>query len=200
MAIAPQLQKESIGLGELIEEHFAEIEAKIRRDDSLKNIAEEAAKLNDLLASYRRHDELMEQLLDISTPATQRQWIRSMLEAQRLRITTNRAELVRIHARSHEVLLRSAELVLEIQRRIDKESHKHSGYALELCGFCDGIGGTANKPCPACHGKRTVLVLQPSSKCPRCGGDGYAEEWDRYISPLCIVCNGLGWVLTQPTG
>ena len=194
----PQLQEDFHSLGDLIEKHLAGIEAKISRNDSIADIAQEVAKLNDLLVSYQRRDELLERLLDTETPSTKRKQIRAAFEAARLRMTSNRVELERLHAVSHELLLRSAELVLRIQRRVDKESHQHCGYALELCSFCRGFGAKSDAPCPACDGKRSVLVFQPANKCPRCNGDGHAEMHNRYISELCLVCRGTGWVMTKP--
>jgi hypothetical protein len=192
----PRLCEISDRLEELIEEHLTQIEVKIRRDYYLIDIAEEVADLNDLLASYKRRVELLEQLLDCSTPEARRHQIRQALEAQGLRVATDPAELARLYRKSHALLARSVQLVLKIQCRVDKEAFKHTGYALELCGFCGGLPRGAENPCPACHSKRIVLVIQPSTKCSGCGGDGRPKN-NLFLSKLCVVCNGTGWVMTQ---
>ena len=73
-----------------------------------------------------------------------------------------------------------------------------SNYQPELCGLCQGNGTHPNHPCPACNGRGAVLVQQPALHCPRCGGHGRANTHDEafYYSPLCLVCQGTGWVMT----
>lgn len=73
-----------------------------------------------------------------------------------------------------------------------------STYQLEVCGLCRGNDTHPNQPCPACHGQGRVFVLQPAVPCPRCGGDGRANNTDLafYYYPLCVVCQGTGWVMT----
>lgn len=43
--------------------------------------------------------------------------------------------------------------------------------------------------CNVCGGRGSVLVLQPSHKCPHCAGDG------RGLQPRCPQCGGTGWLL-----
>ena len=75
-----------------------------------------------------------------------------------------------------------------------------SKYQSEVCGLCQGKGTHPKHPCPACDGKGCVLVHQPALHCPRCGGNGRAKaaEESFYYTPLCIVCQGTGWVMTLP--
>ena len=72
-------------------------------------------------------------------------------------------------------------------------------YAPEPCGYCGGAGAKSGQPCPACAGRRNILVHQPSITCPRCQGTGAATDHDRiaYYSRLCVICRGTGWVMTQ---
>ncbi|HKP10746.1 MAG TPA: transcriptional regulator [Blastocatellia bacterium] len=72
-------------------------------------------------------------------------------------------------------------------------------YAPEPCAYCGGTGAKERQLCPACGGKRQVLVHQPAITCPRCHGNGKATDNDRaaYYSSLCVICRGTGWVLTQ---
>jgi DnaJ-class molecular chaperone len=107
-------------------------------------------------------------------------------------------------ARSHALLDRSARLIATIQRQIDKDTHKHNGYALEMCGFCNGLGRASERACQVCYGKRTVLVYQPGVKCPRCKGDGKATIYGSCdpealsSSDLCVSCRGSGWARSVP--
>jgi DnaJ-class molecular chaperone len=73
-----------------------------------------------------------------------------------------------------------------------------ASYLPECCAFCNGSGAGFDSACVACNGKGKVMVLQPSLKCPRCGGSGKPKDVDRvlYYSCLCLVCRGTGWVLT----
>ena len=72
-------------------------------------------------------------------------------------------------------------------------------YAPEPCGYCGGTGAKESQRCPACGGRREVMVHQPSIACPRCQGTGRANDLDRinYYSCLCVICRGMGWVMTQ---
>jgi hypothetical protein len=74
-------------------------------------------------------------------------------------------------------------------------------YAPEKCGYCEGNSHAVGNDhlCPACQGKGTLLVHQPSIRCPRCAGNGRARQSDdlRYRSNLCVVCLGTGWVMTE---
>ena len=190
----------SDSLGELIEEHIKRITERLDRDHSLTDIADSVARLNDLLSTYKQRAELFDHLADLSTPEREKKQIRAALRAQRVTVTMNRIDFLRLVARSHDLIERSAHLITTIQRRVDQEAHKHSGYQLEECGFCEGVGGTTLHPCPACKGKGTVLVHQPAIQCARCNGSGKPEAHTSYLSNLCEVCRGFGWVMTADHG
>jgi DnaJ-class molecular chaperone len=66
-------------------------------------------------------------------------------------------------------------------------------FAPETCAWCEGKGkyGQYNDICLVCNGQGSVLVAQPSHKCPHCEGTGVqmsGEYQDR-----CKVCGGAGW-------
>ena len=195
MSNSPRLDDASTSLEELVEKHLRRLTKKIKSDAAVEEIASEVASFNDLLVSYQLRDELLEQLIDNRTPDYRRRQIVATLKAQHLKVALNQAELVRLHAASHELLQRSTQLIVGAQRVIDQESSQDTRYALEPCGFCSGTGGTSTTPCAACHGKRSVLVRQPPIKCPRCKGDGKPDR-EFFSLNKCVVCRGYGWVLT----
>ena len=185
----------SQSLEELIGDHLSRLNEKLKCGASIAELADEVARLNDLLISYNLRDELLERLLDSATSEARRNQILETLEAQRMKVARNQAEVERVHARSHAILNQSAQVIATIQRQINKNAHKHSGYELEICGFCEGLGRASEKTCPVCRGRRTVLVYQPATKCQRCNGDGKAliDPVALSSSALCIACRGSGW-------
>jgi hypothetical protein len=187
------------GLEDLLEKHISKLSEKLSRPYTLDEIETELTALNDLVYTFKRRDELLEKLLDGSTAEDKRKQIREALKAQSMRVAENRTEVQRAHAKSHELLQRSTLLLVRAQREINKRAHKHAGYALEVCGLCEGLGGDSDAPCPACKGKGTLLVHQPSIKCPRCNEHGRASAKEQlfYSSELCVVCRGSGWVMTS---
>jgi len=188
----------SNGLEELLESHISKLADKLSLPYTLEEIEAELASLNDLVYTFKRRDELLEKLLDGATTEYKREQIREALKAQRMRVAENRAETERIHRRSRALLERSMQLILRAQRDINKKAHKHAGYALELCALCNGLGGSTENPCAPCNGKGSVLVHQPSLKCPRCKGTGKPPVNDQLTySTLCIICRGSGWVMTH---
>lgn len=199
MQNSPLTLEASEGLDELLETHVSNLSEKLSRTHTLEEIEAELATLNDLVYSYKRRDEMLERLLDVTTPEGKREQIRAMLQAQKIKLAENQAELERLHARSHKLLRRSSLLVIRAQEEIGRIAHKHTGYALEPCGLCKGLGVSTDHPCVACNGKSSVLVHQPSIKCPRCGGDGKATTKLSlmYSSTVCVVCRGTGWALTK---
>ena len=179
----------------IIETHLQRLTEKLAQSSSLDELANEVNSLNDFLSSYKSRDEMLERLVEISTPEKRRQEIRQALQAQKMLVAANLAESQRLHAKSQELLQRSARIIIRARRHIDKEAHRHTGYDLELCGFCKGVGGTFEHPCPACQGRRFALVHQPSIKCPRCDGNGQPNKQDYHQT--CLVCRGTGWVMTS---
>ena len=198
MADSPQTSQVSSGLDQLLETHIQNLSEILSRTHTLEEIELELATLNDLVYTYKRRDELLEKLLDYGTAEVKRQEILEALRAQRMRVSSNRETLARIHAKSHKLLERSARLVIKAQSMVNERAHLHAGYALEPCGLCHGVGGTTDEPCQPCRGKGSVLVHQPSINCPRCKGDGKAPSTDQFnYLGLCIVCRGVGWVMTH---
>src|SRR5262245_26421656 len=188
----------SNGLEELLESHISKLAEKLSRPFTLDEIEADLASLNDLVYTFKRRDELLEKLLDSATTEYTQEQIREALKAQRMRVAENRAETERIHRRSQQLLQRSTQLILRAQRDINSKAHKHAGYVLEPCGLCNGLGGSTENPCAPCNGKGSVLVHQPSLKCPRCKGTGKPRANDELTySTRCIVCRGSGWVMTH---
>src|SRR4030095_4812947 len=170
----------SRSIEELIGDQLTRLTEKFQQGHSVEELADDVGRLSDLLISYQLRDELLERLLDPSTPEARRHQMRETLKAHRMKVVENRAETERVYARSHALLDRSARLIAKIQRQIDKNEHKHTDYALEMCGFCNGLGRASEKTCQVCHGKRTVPVYQPGVKCPRCKGDGKATIYGSF--------------------
>src|SRR5262249_636877 len=176
----------SQSLEELIGDHLSRLTEKLQSGASITELADEVGRLNDLLISYKLRDELLERLLDSATSEARRNQIHETLEAQRMKVAGNQTEVERVHDRSHKILNKSAQVIAKIQRQINKNAHKHSGYELEICGFCEGLGRASEKTCPVCRGRRTVLVYQPATKCLGCKGDGKAS-----IDPVALSSSAL---------
>jgi hypothetical protein len=187
---------DSTAFSDLLESRLRDLTATLS-DSSIDDLEAELTDLVEILNSYRRNDELLEGLLDPRTRADQREQIQEALRAQHILVARNREEVERTHAKSHQVLERSALLLARIDRQIYLTTHAGGGYAPEICGFCKGLGGTYSKNCLACNGKRTVLVHQPPRACTRCNGRGKPEPHDRsqFFSDFCIICRGTGWAL-----
>jgi DnaJ-class molecular chaperone len=66
-------------------------------------------------------------------------------------------------------------------------------YAPEICAWCNGTGkyGQYNDICLVCAGQGSVLVAQPSHKCPHCGGTGVQTVGE--FQDRCKICGGAGW-------
>jgi hypothetical protein len=149
-------------LDDLIENHLKSLFDKLSRPHSLDDIESELATLNDLIYTFKRKDELLEKLIDSTTPEENRCQIRKTLEANRIKVAKNQFELEQLHAKSHQLLERSLLLIMKAQWQIQKEAHKSSGYKLETCDYCEGTGHCVSGRCPLCKGIGTIL--RPQSK------------------------------------
>jgi hypothetical protein len=193
-----QVSEVTDGLAELVETRVRSLANKLSLPHTLQEIEAEVVALNDLIHAFKHKDELLEKLLDGATAEGERGQIRQTLEAMNMKVTANGEELERLHDKSHQLLERSIYLIAKAQRQINKEAHKHSGYALELCRLCKGIGGSTHNPCRPCKGRGTVLVHQPAHKCQSCYGKGKASSAKAvsHAEQLCVFCRGTGWVMT----
>ena len=152
--------EEHHGLDELIESHLKALFDKLSSPHTLVDIELELATLNDLIYSFKRKDELLEKLIDSNTPEDKRRQIRETLEANRIKVVENALELEQLHAKSHQLLERSMLLIMKAQWQIQKEAHKSSGYKLETCDYCEGMGRVVSGRCPLCKGTGTILKQQ----------------------------------------
>ena len=196
---------ETIPRSASVSEAFDELlECRLRRllqsvgNISLEEVENELTTLGQIIDNYKHNDDLLEGLLDPATSKEERSEILARLAAQRVLVAQNRAQLEGLHEQSHQLLARSVQLLAMIDRQVYRKTNKDSSYAPEICSYCQGIGGSRSGPCPACKGKRTVLVYQPPLVCPRCNGRGKTNEAERFLysSNLCIVCRGKGWALS----
>jgi DnaJ-class molecular chaperone len=72
------------------------------------------------------------------------------------------------------------------------------GFRPENCASCDGLGtGQDHQPCQPCRGKGRILVIYPSTPCPRCSGSGKPESGNFWAVDRCVVCQGTGWIWTE---
>jgi hypothetical protein len=197
--LPPPIDDLSHSIEELISDYLTRLTEKLQQGKSISELAEEAGRLNDLLISFKLRDELLERLLDTSTPEDRRQQIRATLKAQRMKVADNQAEMERLHERSSAILDKSARLIGTVQQQIDKDPNQNCGYVLGMCGFCEGTGRASDRACPVCDEKCTVLVYQPAVKCPCCKGNGRAtvyglsETGGISFSQPCVTCGGSGW-------
>src|SRR6266849_252296 len=129
MQNSPETANVSEGFEELLETHVRNLSEKLYSPHTIEDIGAELATLNDLVYSYKRRDELLEKLLDATTAEDKRRQIRAMLQAQHIRVAENRAELERVHGRSHELLERSTSLISRAQQQINERAHRYAGYA-----------------------------------------------------------------------
>jgi excinuclease UvrABC ATPase subunit len=148
----------------LIENHLQVLFNKLASPHTLDEIQSDVATLNGLIESFKRRDELLEKLIDSTTPEERRSQIRETLIANRMRVAENRLELDQLHAKSHQLLERSMLLILKAQWQIQKEAHKYSGYKLETCNNCEGTGRYIGGRCPLCKGTGNVLSHQSTAE------------------------------------
>jgi hypothetical protein len=156
--------QEISSLDELIEAYVRELSNTLSRSHTLQELEAVLEELSGLIHSFKHRHELVAKLLDSSTTKRSRSQILQTLDAMRIKVDKNGEELALLHAKSQQLLERSELLIAKAQRQIDKEAHKHSGYAVEACGLCAGVGKRLNAPCPACKGRGSVLVQQDMSR------------------------------------
>ena len=76
--------------------------------------------------------------------------------------------------------------------------HQIHSFCCENCATCNGHGiGPDQRPCSACGGKGSILVLQPTTNCPRCHGTGKPDRDYLWSVDHCVVCLGTGWIWTE---
>ena len=185
--------QDSIGLDEIVESRLRKLITRIAECSAL-DIEPELKSLAQLIDDYNRKDELLETLLDSATTEGHRKQLKETLEV----VTRNRVELEILRRKSHKLLESSIQQYLESSRRLYRIRNGPE-YSPELCGYCKGFGRSNLIECPACKGKRLVVVHQPAMICPRCKGNGNASSADRVatVSALCMVCRGKGWAFTR---
>ena len=184
----------SIGLDELVESRLRELITSISAGGSAQDIEPELTSLTRLIDEYSHKDELLKNLLDPVTAIAERQQIRDVLKL----LEQKRVKLEQLHTKALELLQRSVQSLLQA-RKLVYERRNGPEYSPELCGYCKGFTLSNVPLCPACAGHRFVLVHQPAISCPRCNGNGKADEYDRltFERDLCIVCRGRGWAFTR---
>jgi len=182
-------------LEERLDLHAHILVNKLSGEASTEEIEAEVTTLHELVNELKRRDELLEKLLDPTTPTAEVREIFEQSSEPAIRVADNRNELDRLHSQSHQLIEHSVLLITKGQRLVDQVKNRTSRYALEVCGFCGGFGGTKNRTCPACNGKRSVLVYQPALECPRCEGKGKQDGSDPSVKcyEICTVCGGSGW-------
>jgi hypothetical protein len=42
-----------------------------------------------------------------------------------------------------------------------------------------------------------ILVMQPTRKCPHCGGSGKPEPENNWSVDYCVICHATGWIWTE---
>src|SRR4051812_24559226 len=108
-------------LDALIEHHLQILLEKLARPHTLMDMEADLANLNDLIYSFKRKDELLEKLIDRTTPEQKRRQIVATLKANHIKIVENGLELEQLHAKSHQLLERSMLLIMKAQWQIQKE-------------------------------------------------------------------------------
>jgi hypothetical protein len=164
MATGPLELEETHSLDQLIETHLQVLFNKLASPHTLDEIQADVATLNGLIDSFKRRDELLEKLIDSTTPEEKRRQIRETLKANHMKVEEHGLKLDQLHAKSHQLLERSMLLIMKAQWQIHKEAHKHSGYELETCNNCEGTGCDVRRGrCPLCKGTGTILSHQSTT-------------------------------------
>jgi hypothetical protein len=199
MNVESQVLEDAYALDGLVEQHSVNLLEILNRPHTIDELGAEIALLSDLIHAFKRKDDLIEQLLNGALPEHKRGQLRATLEAQHVRVGADNDEMLLLHKKSQLLMQKSAALLTKAQRQINKEAHNYSGYALEICGLCKGLGNRSDETCPACKGRGTVLARQPAIKCSRCSGNGTTSSRDKAIhySSLCVGCSGTGWRMAK---
>jgi hypothetical protein len=158
MASGPLNLEESYSLSGLIEDHLQALFDKLARPHTLDEIQADLASLNGLIESFKRKDELLEKLIDSTTPEEKRRQIRETLKANHMKVEEQGLKLDQLHAKTHQLLERSMLLIMKAQWQIQKEAHKMSGYELVACPNCEGTGRVVSGRCLSCKGTGTSLL------------------------------------------
>ena len=124
MAHTLSVEDDSRSLDELIEAHLLALFDKLARPHTAEVIEADLATLNDLIQSYKLRDEMLERLLDSATPEEDRRQITEALQALHVRGADNQSEIERLHAKSHQLMERSALLVRQAQEQIGKRKRR----------------------------------------------------------------------------
>jgi hypothetical protein len=183
-------------LDALVEKYTHNLFEVLSRSHTLTEMMGEVKALSELIDSYRQRDEMLEKLLDDGGSQEQRSQILRTLQAQDLSVGKNKEELTQLYEHSHNLIERSVSLLARAQLEINRSAHQHTGYALEICGYCKGIV-RANGSCPGCKGQGSVLARQPARPCPKCDGEGRPSPKDRteHYRAVCLICRGSGWIM-----
>ena len=201
MKASPQVYEVLTSLEDRLQVSLLLLQNKLSGQRATEEIEAEVTTLHELVDDFSQLDRRLEKLLDPATPTAEIRQIVEQLPDPAKRVAENLNELTHVHSVSHQLIARSVSLVTRAQRLIDQSKNQSSRYALEVCGFCEGFGRTEDSSCPACKGKRSVLVHQPGIKCPRCKGTGRPDSSEPSVRcyRMCTVCLGSGWALNQVT-
>jgi hypothetical protein len=118
MAHTLSVEDDTRSLDELIEAHLQALFAKLACPHTIDELEAEVARLNDLIQSYKLRDELLERLLDSATPEEKLRQVVETLRAMRVKVGESRAEQEQLHAKSHQLMERSALLIKRAQEEI----------------------------------------------------------------------------------
>ena len=114
------VENETGSLDELIETRLQDLLDKLAGPHTTEELEAEISSLNELIQSYKLRDEMLEKLLDSSTPEENRRQIIETLREQRIKIIETRGETEQLHAKSHQLMERSALLIRQAQEQVNK--------------------------------------------------------------------------------
>jgi len=183
-------------LFEMIEERMQVLTNILAGPHMGTELQAEAASLSSLVETLSLRVEFIAKLLNGSTSVLQREALRASMQAMHIEPSPSKEEML---ARSNELIKKAAALIARAQETINKEAYRSTGYAIKICGLCKGITDTPDDPCVVCKGKGSVIMREPSIRCPRCEGNGKTRTADKAVlySSLCVECSGTGWMITR---